>query len=336
MPVAPVFRVVSVRTAVSAALAGLVLAALTVPVAGPPVGRGDDLRRAATAILDDRGLVRSRGWRSASSAKAYLRTLTKSATKGATLTSPTSTTAGGSVRLQFGPGRGKVGIWVGGTRVRSVRTARATRKLVTVAFGGSGAVVLMVARPRNGVYVDKLVVSPPVPPVPPAPPAGPPAPSVGAVVITEFLADPFGTGDATKEWVELTSVAPGVVGLGTCVLGNGSTTTQLPAVSLAPGGIRVLAHSQDATQNGGLPPVSALFGFLLSNTSVQVSLTCGGILIDGTPAQPPVEGRSKFMRGNETNATTNDDLSRWCDGQSLYGEAINFGSPGQSNVNVCS
>ena len=53
MPVAPVFRVVSVRTAVSAALAGLVLAALTVPVAGPPVGRGDAIHKDVTYELEE-------------------------------------------------------------------------------------------------------------------------------------------------------------------------------------------------------------------------------------------------------------------------------------------
>jgi hypothetical protein len=321
-------RLRSVRNTLAAGLVGLLLVVLAAPFSGPHVGGAGDLRRAATTVLDDRALVRSSGWRSASSAKAYLHTLTKSTRKGATLTSSTATTAGGSVRLQFGPGRGKVGIWVGGVKVRSVRTARATRKLVTVTFGGSGGVVLKVARPRNGVYVDKLTVSSPEAPVLARP-------TVGQIVITEMLSDPNGTDDA-KEWFELTNVTGQTLSLGGCVVSNDlAASTVLPALSISPGGILLLARSADSTQNGGLPAVAATFGFPL-NTLGLVQLDCGDVMVDRTATLFGYEGFANELAGAKTNAVDNDDTKFWCALSSVYGTNGDVGSPGASNPTTCS
>ena len=327
MSAVPALRLRSARNALAAGLVGLLLVVLTVPFAGPPIGGSDDLRRAATTVLDDRALVRSSGWRSVSSAKAYLRTLTKSTKKGATLTSPTSTTAGGSVRLQFGPGRGKVGIWVGGVKVRSVRTARDTRKLVTVTFGGSGGVVLKVARPRNGVYVDKLTVS-----SPPTPPIVPRSPAASEIVVTEVMAQPNGVTDAEGEWFELTSVADVPLQLAGCSVTNGTSSTTLPAITLPAHGVALLARNSDATANGGLPTVTALFNFALTDVASHVGLSCG-TLIDQTADLNAVLGTSTWLPANHTTSVDNDTASTFCTGGAIYGTPgnANRGTPGALN-----
>jgi hypothetical protein len=282
-------------------------------------------RVVTSTVLDDRALVRAGRWRSISNARAYLHTLSKSRKRGATLTSPVQTVAGGSVRLQFGPRRGKVQVWVGGAKVTTIRTALASRRFRTVDFSGSGPVVLRVARPRRGVYVDKLSLNPPR------------VPSVGDVVITEFMADPTGP-DATQDWIELTNVAGDRLSLGGCAVGhNQPDSSALPAnLTISPHGIVLVARSADRAVNGGLPNVDALFSFNLLDTA-YVTLTCGGVLVDRTATLPGANthfpGRAMQLKIDApTTATANDVVANWCDAQATYGAAGNWGTPGRSNT----
>jgi hypothetical protein len=291
--------------------------------------RAPHVRAAAATTLDDRALTRAGGWKSLTQAKAYRQTLSKSRKKGASLTSPTATTAGGSVRLQFGPSRGKVAIWVGGVKRKTVKTARASKKLVTVAFTGSGTVRLLVTRQRQGVYVDQLTVVPPPPPPPPA--------TTGQVVITEFMADPVGS-DADQDWIELTNATAGSVPLGGCVIGSNQPggTTLPTGLAIAPHGIILLARSSDPSRNGGLPTPAAAFTFNLLDTA-YVTLSCGGSLVDQTATLPGTnthtKGRAVQLSTDwPTTAVSNDDATHWCDAQGTYGTDGNYGTPGAANT----
>jgi len=322
-------RARSARDVTLVVLLALCAAVLVAPAhAARAAHRNSDVRQAATTtVLDDRALTRAGTWRSLWRSTAYQHTLSKSRTRGSTLTSPTKTVAGGSVRLQFGPRRGRLQIWVGGVRRTTVRTGSATRRYVNVAFGGTGDVVLKVGRPRRGVYVDKLTVTPP-----------PRLPLAGEVVITEIMADP-NNADATREWFEVTSLAPVEVSLGGChVNHDGPGTTPLDSFTLQPHGIAIVARSKVAAENGGLPSVAATFSFDLTadalTTTDYVSLTCHGTLIDQSAALYAEPGIAKGLSSAWTTAAGNDASGHWCQATTQYGTEGDYGTPGAANP-VC-
>lgn len=333
MPVAAARRRLTARDVTLVVLFALLVACLVAPSAAPPEVRSRDLRRTATTVLDDRALTRAGGWRSVSSSKAYLHTLSKSTKKGATLSSPTTTAAGGSVRLQFGPSRGKVAIWVGGVKRGTVRTARATRKLVTVSFTGVGPVKLTVVRPRQGVYVDSLTVSPPEPPAVRVP-------QVGEIVVNEVMADPATVPDAAGEWFELTNVTSVDLPMEGCTAGHdGIGTTTFGAFTIPAHGFAVIARSANTADNGGLPPVAATFAFTLEadqfTTTDFITLACHGVEIDRSAAMFSDTGHATGLSSDSTDAASNDLSGHWCENVSnSYGTAGNFGTPGSDNP-VC-
>src|SRR5690349_11920749 len=59
--------------------------------------------RAAPTTVDDRQLVRSKGWRTVTDKKAYRKTLVRGTKAKASLTTRAAATAGASVTFQVGP-----------------------------------------------------------------------------------------------------------------------------------------------------------------------------------------------------------------------------------------
>lgn len=168
-------------------------------------------------------------------------------------------------------------------------------------------------------------------------------PTAGQLVITEFLANPAGTGlDATQEWFEITNTAAAAFDLnGLGLKGNASTINVIQAAeckSVAPSGFALFAHSTDPLVNGMLPEVDATFSFSLAQGSAA---TPGSItVLDGTTPLDAVtwtssgDGASDQLRPGNTTTTDNDVAANFCRSTAAqeYGSAANFGTPGATNV----
>ncbi|WP_308471954.1 hypothetical protein [Myxococcus landrumensis] len=102
-------------------------------------------------------------------------------------------------------------------------------------------------------------------------------PGVGALVLTEFMADPAAVADGMGEWLEVLALRE--VDLNGVTLTNeGGASTTLDAalcLSLRAGSRGVLARQADTSLNGGLPSVLATFNFNLANSAGSRSLRLG-------------------------------------------------------------
>lgn len=297
--------------------------ALGIPLLTAPVGAAPS----ATTTVDDRALARKGVWRSKSFTGANDGTLSKSKDKGATLTSADATTGGGKVRLQFGPGRGKVVVKVGGVRQKVVHTAADTKQIKKVRFSGDGVVTLKVKKPGRGVYVDALELKLSPPPTPP----DPPAPTAGDVIITEWLSNPSTVPDANGEWFELRNVAGGARTLTGCTVTNEASGSEvLPSSVLTAAGHYLLARSAGAGNNGGLAE-DTTFGFALTSSG-SLTLTCGVNVIDTVSWAGETIGKSLSLDPDHYTAADNDNAANYCLGNVAYGTGGDFGTPGVFNT----
>jgi hypothetical protein len=273
-------------------------------------------------VLDDRDLQRAGGWRSKTSALAYRHTLTRSRSKGATLTATPTTYSGGSVSFQTGPGRGKAAIYVGGVHQRTVTTAADKKKTKTVRVGGSGQLVIKVRKPGRGVYVDYVNLGNVVPP--------PTPPGAGDVIFTEWLSNPAQVTDANGEWFELENVSADTIALDGCSVTNQSAgAATLPYQVLSPDEILLAARSSDSATNGGLPPPQATFTFSLT-ASGSLTLTCGGTVIDTVSWTTETAGASTSLDPDHYTSTDNDLPGSYCPGATPYGDG-DLGTPWSDN-----
>ena len=150
-------------TAATGAGARAALPLLDVREASAPAvpGAPAAVSRNAVAVIDDRALIRSRGWTSVALASASKRTLTCSVRTGATLTLRPKANIGGAVLVRTGPRRGTVAVLVGGVRTALRSTAARKASAVWVPFTGAGTVVVKVAAAgRAGVCVDAARLTP--------------------------------------------------------------------------------------------------------------------------------------------------------------------------------
>jgi len=118
----------------------------------------------------------------------------------------------------------------------------------------------------------------------------------------------------------------------------------LDGIIVAPGGFVVFARNSDPKLNGGVdedvsyeniinPP------FQLANDSVDevvvVNPTAGNVELDRVAYDdvsfPDVSGTSLSLDPDSFDAADNDDGLSWCSGQTVYGDAGNFGTPGAAN-----
>jgi hypothetical protein len=163
------------------------------------------------------------------------------------------------------------------------------------------------------------------------------APEPGALLITEFMADPSAVADAAGEWVEVLALRD--VDLNGVQLANeGSGRATLEAalcLSVRAGAYAVLARGGDSAANGGLPPVLATFGFNLANGagSRALRLTWEGMLLDEvkfTTAALP--GVSQQLEPSRRLPSQNDAPESFCPTPTgvRYG-AGDRGTPGLEN-----
>ncbi|MGE0395495.1 MAG: lamin tail domain-containing protein [Kofleriaceae bacterium] len=170
-------------------------------------------------------------------------------------------------------------------------------------------------------------------------------PTAGNLVITEFLANPAGTGtDNTQEWFEIQNIGATSFDLnGLGVKGNGATPFVIAINDCKPvaaGAYALLAHNADPMQNGMLPEVDATFPTSVAIAASNGSLTIldGATVLDAiTWTTMIVEGSSKQLKpGAATTTTTANDLypDNWCNAlaSQVYGSAANLGTPKDDNV----
>lgn len=166
----------------------------------------------------------------------------------------------------------------------------------------------------------------------------PATPGFGMIQFTEIMYDPDQLDDDDAEWVELKNVSDRPLELTGCTIADRATqnnpdaaATVLGNLILAPGGLILLARSEDLALNGGITP-DALFGFSLSNGGDEVILDCAGNEIDVVGYDdgdrfPNAKGVS-IIRGIDER----DGSMRWCPSTSVYDVETNQrGTPGQEN-----
>ncbi|NNB96363.1 hypothetical protein HI113_20940 [Corallococcus exiguus] len=162
------------------------------------------------------------------------------------------------------------------------------------------------------------------------------APTVGSLVLTEFMADPAAVPDAQGEWVEVLALRE--VDLNGVTLANesGSSVLESPlCLSMKAGSFAVLARSDDASLNGGLPSVLGTFAFGLGNSAGAhgLKLSAQGTVLDSvafTSAASP--GVSSQLDARVRDAAGNDAAGAFCptpDGVT-YGTG-DRGTPGREN-----
>ncbi len=165
-------------------------------------------------------------------------------------------------------------------------------------------------------------------------------PAAGQLVITEFLANPAGTGsDATQEWFEIANTGAGAFDLNGLVLkGNTSMNviTSADCKSVLPGGFALFAHGTDPATNGGLPAVDATFSFALAQSNGSLSVLDGTTVVDAITWTTGIQdGASKQLQPAMTTSTANDTPENFCNAlpTQTYGSAGNLGTP--KAVNAC-
>ncbi len=172
--------------------------------------------------------------------------------------------------------------------------------------------------------------------------------SPGDLVITEIHKDPDGVLDEVGEWFEIHNPTSSTFDLNELIVRDESNPVQqfgVPAdIIVAPGGFVVFARNSDTKLNGGVvedvsyeniddPP------FQLANDGTDevliVNPSAGDVVLDRVAYDdvsfPDVPGASLSLDPDNTDAGENDDGVSWCSGQTPYGNAGNFGTPGAPN-----
>jgi hypothetical protein len=158
------------------------------------------------------------------------------------------------------------------------------------------------------------------------------APAAGQVVISEVLANPAGSSDATREWFELANVGATAFDLNALVVGRigaaGAPIMSARCLAVAPGGFAVLARSADA----GVPRVDATFGFGLVDTHGDIQIAGPSGVLDTVRWTSVTSGVSLQVDPAFLTPDGNDDPAHWCAATAPYGDGADLGTPGTANA----
>jgi len=162
-------------------------------------------------------------------------------------------------------------------------------------------------------------------------------PTAGALVITEFLANPAGTADAQREWFEIMNTGATAFDMNGLELARGgvagnliSTTTCKPVPA---GGFALFARSADPALNGLLPPVDDTFAFSLPDSNGSIEVRNGATILDAiTWTTGIVSGQSKQLAPGFLTVIGNDTTTNFCNSTVPYGDNTNTGSPKVGNT----
>lgn len=166
------------------------------------------------------------------------------------------------------------------------------------------------------------------------------SPRSGQLVITEFLANPSGSGsDAMQEWFEVANIGSTAFDLNNLTVASGtrnSVVVSTDCIPVLPGGFALFAHSTDPTINGGLSPVAATFSFALANRNGSLSVSDENAVLDqiAWTGSPQSDGIARQLKPTHMNVVDNDVEANFCAAGpgNTYGRDGNLGTPGASNV----
>jgi hypothetical protein len=157
-------------------------------------------------------------------------------------------------------------------------------------------------------------------------------PVAGDLVISELMPDPFAVADAAGEWFEVT-LRNHDIDLNGVEIG---TTPGVPLVTLGGNNCRRrtagtrLVFGHTGTANGGLPALEDTFPFSLANSTGMLYVGYGGQSLDTVTWSAPAAGKSRSLDPAHIDNGENDDLNRWCDSVTAYGDGDD-GTPGAPN-----
>lgn len=158
-------------------------------------------------------------------------------------------------------------------------------------------------------------------------------PAVGAVVITEVMADPRAVNDNVGEWFEVYNATSAPWDLRGCVLKDGgmpgadNRTPLTSTLVVAPATYATLAR----TSTPGFTP-TYVYGhsFELSNREDEIMIVCGSETVASVAyTSSPPNGASWSLLRAHLNEVDNDDPANWCESTTSYNG--DKGTPGAPN-----
>lgn len=165
-------------------------------------------------------------------------------------------------------------------------------------------------------------------------------PNVGDIIITEIMQNPNAVSDNVGEYFEVyntTGAAIDMVGWEIVDLTNGSENFTVTSSVVVPAGGYAIFITSDSVTNGGITPDYIYDGTttFLGNSSDEISLQCGGNVIDEViwdngATFPDPTGASMELSLTAYNATDNDNGANWGVATNNIGNG-DFGTPGAAN-----
>ena len=146
----------------------------------------------------------------------------------------------------------------------------------------------------------------------------------GAVVVSEFMADPKSVGDGFGEWIEVTNLGILPVNLASWTISDENAPTKdaftLPVtdpVVVAPGGTAVLCRNSNPLLNGGVVCDAGYDDIILAQGGDEIILSLAGVEIDrveyGLPGWTAVAAGASFsLDPNQLSKAGNDLPGNWC------------------------
>lgn len=164
---------------------------------------------------------------------------------------------------------------------------------------------------------------------------GPTTIAVGALIVTELIANPAAVSDTNGEWFEIYNTTSRSIDLFGLVFRDDDTNsfTVDASVRVPAGGYAVLARNGSAGVNGGVSVDYVYPGsnFFIDNTGGdEIVIESAGVVIDRVAYGTPTEGAAWSLDPRNFSATSNDLASSWCDAISSYGLG-DRGTPGRPN-----
>ena len=161
----------------------------------------------------------------------------------------------------------------------------------------------------------------------------------GDLVITEIMQNPAVVSDSLGEWFEVLNTTGAAVDLtGLVIRDDGTdahTVVGTPQVLLGAGERLVFGANEDMDTNGGVPVGYSYSGVTLDNTSDELELVAGDVVVDRVAWDngatfPKPSGASMSLDPGSEDALANDVGGNWCLGAVAYG-AGDKGTPGAAN-----
>ncbi len=168
-------------------------------------------------------------------------------------------------------------------------------------------------------------------------PDQPVAPSEeGDLVLTEFMAKSM-AGTDKGEWVEFYNNTDSALNLQGCFLRDDDNDSFeiVDELVVESGAYILFARSDVAEENHGLPLPSLVYtGFQLSNSSDEIALQCGELVVDhiAYTGDWVTEFAATQLPPANFDITLNNDLANWCVATTEYGTAAKLGTPGTANI----